>query len=106
MDGDRRKFKRHLNYMRRVCGFGKYVETCDYHPAIVVRTFFSIRPGTWSDDIQCRSLIDGRMLSCSLTSCGVVPLTKDVAERRAEVAKALGIDTLIDSLYGSQEGRP
>lgn len=98
----RRGQKRWLNYLRRTCGYGKYVEACDYHPSVVEKLHFSTRETidrVWDGSIDVISLVDGHRSACSLTHCGIEPLSTAEATKRAEYAKKFGINAMIDCLY-------
>ncbi len=84
---NRRKDRRVANYLRRTCGYGKYVTGCRGHPGIVVKTFFDEGSGV---DVDIQSLVDGTIEACSLTHCGIVPLSKKDAIEQAEYRKKYG----------------
>jgi hypothetical protein len=94
--------KRWLNYLRRTCGYGKFVEACDYHPSIVTKLHYDTHQTIdrkWDGSIDVKSLIDGHESCCSLTHCGISPMSKAEASKRMEYAKKFGVDAMIDCLY-------
>jgi len=76
---DRRKEKRVANWLRKKCGWGKYVESCRGHPGIVVKTCFPIGD-LWGDSVDIKSLVDGVVESCSLRHCGIYPMPNAVEQ--------------------------
>ena len=86
---NRRKDRRRINWSRKHCHWGAYVEGCRGHPGVVIETYFSDQDW-WGDSVTVKSLIDDVEESCSLMHCGVWPMSKAQAEERAAYWKKHG----------------